>query len=133
MITRGKLAKTTGCSGETIRYFERIGLLPEPERSPAGYRLYNEDHLRRLRFILKARELGFSPQRVRELLRISYGTDDHTRSEVKAVTESHIQEITERIRDLNKLKKRLTEISSHCDGARESSRDCPILISLFGD
>ena len=133
MITRGKLAKATGCNSETIRYFEKIGLMPEPGRTSAGYRVYSEDHVRRLRFTLKAKALGFSADRVSDLLRISYGTEKHTRSEVKALTESHISEISDKIEDLQKLKSRLIDISSHCDGARESSEQCPILISLFAD
>ncbi len=133
MLTRGKLAKQTGCHIETIRYYERVGVLPEAERTPSGYRIYNEDHAERLRFILKAKALGFSPKHVQELLELSDGGDTHTRSEVKSLTEAHINEVSEKITDLQKLKYRLNQISSHCDGSSKSAIDCPILISLFDD
>ncbi len=133
MLTRGKLSEQSGCNTETIRYYERVGLLPEPPRSESGYRMYDDNHVSRLRFIQRARELGFSAERVRDLLDLSDNPKEHTRAEVKALTETHIQEIAEKIRDLQRLKKRLSAISSHCDGANESARDCPILISLFAE
>jgi MerR family mercuric resistance operon transcriptional regulator len=131
MLTRGKLSEHSGCNAETIRYYERVGLLPEPGRSESGYRLYGEEHVSRLGFILRAKELGFSADRIRDLLSLSDNPKQHTRAEVKQLTETHIREISEKIRDLQKLKKRLDAISSHCDGANESVSDCPIIISLF--
>ena len=68
MLTRGKLATQTGCNIETIRYYEATGLLPAPARTAAGYRVYNDDHLRRLHFIQRGKSLGFSSDQVRELL-----------------------------------------------------------------
>ena len=65
MLTRGKLAAQTGCNIETIRYYEKVGIIPDPARTPAGYRVYNEEHINRLRFILRAKELGFSAERIR--------------------------------------------------------------------
>jgi len=131
MLTRGKLAAQTGCHIETIRYYERTGVLPEPERTASGYRIYNKDHVRRLQFIQKAKSLGFSSKRMHELLEISYSAEFNTRSEVKALTETHILEISQKIEDLQKIRGRLLEISSHCDGSEESSDECPIMISLF--
>ena len=133
MITRGVLANQTGCNIETVRYYENVGLLPEPGRSSAGYRIYTDDHVRRLRFILRARELGFSGKKIENLLKISDGGDAYTRAEVKAFTETHIGEIAEKINDLEQLKDRLNEISSHCDGTMKSAQDCPIIVSLFGE
>ena len=129
-LTRGKLAARTGCNIETIRYYEKVGIIPEPERTPAGYRVYDDEHVKRLQFILRAKELGFSAERIRELL---YLSDDasRTRAEVKSLTEIHIKEVTQKIRDLNKLKKRLNGISSYCDGSNKSAKSCPILISIF--
>jgi MerR family mercuric resistance operon transcriptional regulator len=130
MITRGKLAAETGCNIETIRHYENIGLMPNPPRSASGYRMYSEDHIRRLRFIQRARELGFPARRIRELLDLSSGTKN-TRADVKSLTEAHIQEVSNRIKDLQKLKNRLSQISSHCDGSSKSAKTCPIIISLF--
>ncbi len=132
MLTRGKLAKQTGCNAETIRYFEKIGWLKIPDRSDSGYRLYSEEDQRRLLFILKAKELGFDTASIASLLEISDGGDTFTRSEVKSLTESHITEVTRKIKDLQQLKKRLVEISSHCDGSSASAQQCPIITSLFG-
>ncbi len=131
MLTRGKLAKQTGCNIETIRYYEKVNLLPEPPRSASGYRLYDENHLRILKFIQRAKTLGFSTDRIRGLLELSDAGARHTRSEVKTLTEEHIMGISDKIKDLQKLKKRLNQISSHCDGSSKSADSCPILISLF--
>ena len=132
-ITRGALAKQTGCNIETIRYYEDIGLLQQPSRTASGYRVYNADHARRLRFILRAKELGFDRKKIAGLLVLSDSGDVHTRAEVKSLTQTHIDEISERIRDLQKLKKRLNEISSHCDGSGKSAEGCPIITTLFGE
>jgi len=130
-LTRGKLAEHTGCNAETIRYYEKTGLLPDPPRNSSGYRVYGAEHIRRVNFIQRARALGFSAERLQELLDLSSDTRKHTRAEVKNLTQQHIEEIAGKIKDLQKLKKRLTEISSHCDGANATAQDCPILISLF--
>lgn len=133
MLTRGKLAARTGCNIETIRYYESIGLMPAPARSPAGYRQYGEEHLRRLNFIQRARELGFSSEKIQGLLELSRLECGHTRADVKALTEAHIDEIAAQIRDLQKIRRRLQQISSYCDGSGESAATCPILESLFDD
>ena len=133
MLTRGKLAQRTGCNIETVRYHEKVGLLPEPARSDAGYRMYTDEHEKRLRFILRAKELGFTGVSIRNLLMISDAGDDYTRAEVKALTEAHIEEVSEKIRDLQKLKKQLNQISAHCDGSAKSAKSCPIMTNLFGE
>ena len=133
MLTRGKLATQTGCNIETIRYYETTGLLPAPARTASGYRSYSDDHLRRLRFIQRARALGFSADQVRELLELSDPQQGHTRAEVKSLTEVHIDEIAGKIRDLQRIKRRLTEISSHCDGSALGAETCPILETLFDE
>lgn len=130
-LTRGKMADLTGCNSETIRYYERIGLLPKPKRGDNGYGHYGEDEVSRLRFISKAKQLGFSNNEVRELLSISNGADSHTRAEVKALTKNHIESIKHRIRELKKIEKSLTGVFTQCDGANERADHCPILMSLF--
>ena len=133
MLTRGKLATETGCNIETIRYYEAIGLMPAPERTASGYRSYNGEHLRRLNFIQRASSLGFTSEKIQGLLELTDPVGDHTRADVKSVTEAHIEEIAEKIRDLQKIKRRLSQISSYCDGSGESATTCPILESLFDD
>jgi MerR family mercuric resistance operon transcriptional regulator len=133
MLTRGKLAKQTGCNIETIRYYEATGLLPAAARTPAGYRIYSQNHLRRLNFIQRAKLLGFSSEQVRELLALTDPGEDHTRAAVKSLTETHIDAIAGKIRDLQRIKRRLSQISSFCDGSAKSADTCPILESLFED
>ena len=133
MLTRGRLATRTGCNIETIRYYENIGLIPSPARSASGYRNYNDEHLRRLNFIQRARSLGFSSEQIRGLLDLTEAEGNKTRADVKALTEAHIDEISLKIKDLQKIKKRLSQISSFCDGSSKSASTCPILESLFDD
>ena len=133
MLTRGKLASKTGCNLETIRYYEKIGLIPVPQRTGSGYRVYGDEHLKSLNFIQRARTLGFSTEHIRGFLELSGQRSQHTRAEVKSLTEDHIGEVSAKIRDLEKLRERLTQISSHCDGSGKSAEDCPILVSLFDE
>ncbi len=133
MLTRGKLATQTGCNIETIRYYETIELLPAPARTASGYRAYSNEHLRRLNFIQRARSLGFSSEQTRGLLDLTEAEGHKTRADVKSLTEAHIDEISQKIKDLQKIKKRLRQISSFCDGSEKSARTCPILESLFDD
>ncbi|MFT5260790.1 MAG: MerR family mercuric resistance operon transcriptional regulator [Saprospiraceae bacterium] len=132
-ITRGKLAEQTGCHAETIRYYEKVGLLSEPDRSPAGYRIYSDEHVKQLKFILRSKALGFSAERIRSLVELSNTADNHTRAEVKSVTADHIEEISLKIKDLQKLKSQLSKLSAHCDGSSKSAESCPILISLLDE
>lgn len=131
MLTRGKLAAQTGCNIETIRYYENIGLIPPAARSASGYRHYGDEHLRRLKFIQHARALGFTSAHIGELLRLGEAGARHTRADVKRLTEAHIEDIAARIRDLQKIKRRLQQISSFCDGSDAGADTCPIIESLF--
>ena len=133
MLTRGKLARRTGCNIETIRYYESIGLLPEPRRTASGYRDYSDEDERRLKFIQRARGLGFDSKQIQDLLTLRDDGQGHTRAEVKTLTETHIDEISAKIRDLQKIRCRLQQISSYCDGSGKSASTCPILESLFDD
>ena len=133
MLTRGKLAERTGCNLETIRYYETIGLIPEPQRSASGYRTYGSEHVRLLNFIQRARGLGFSRQQIHGLLELSADGQGYTRADVKALTEAHIDDVSRKIRDLQRIKRRLSQISSYCDGSARSAGSCPILGSLFDE
>lgn len=129
-LTIGALSKRAGVNIETIRYYERSGLMPEPPRSEGGHRLYSRDHLKRLAFIRRSRELGFSLEEIRALLRLVDG-GDYTCGEVKALTDRHLKEVRQKIADLQRLEKTLGEISSQCEGG--AVPECPIIEALFDD
>lgn len=123
----GKLASKTGCNIETIRYYERIGLLPKPPRSAGGQRLYGEDDAKRLIFVRRSRELGFPLEDVRDLLNYIDG-GDYTCAEIRALTVDHLAEVRSKLRDLRRLERALKEMIVACDGG--DLPDCPILEAL---
>ena len=127
-FTIGALSKGTGCHIETIRYYERIGLMPKPSRSPGGHRLYEDDHLRRLTFIRRSRELGFTLEEVRGLLRLVDG-GSYTCAEVKALTLDHAAEVRRKVADLRKLERVLADMAAECEGGEVP--ECPIIDALF--
>lgn len=136
MTTRGKhpkptigyVAKVTGCNIETIRYYERIGLLPKPPRSDGGYRMYSAEDIKRLNFIRRSRNLGFHLNEVRDLLSL-VDTNTYTCAEVKDITMNHLAETEQKIADLTKLRKVLKDMASQCEG--EKIPECPIIDVLF--
>ncbi len=127
-LTIGRLAKKAGVNLETVRFYERRGLLPRPPRSSSGYRLFPADAARRLRFIRRAQELGFSLKEIGELLslRVSRRTTSAT---IRARTEAKITDIEQKIMSLESIKKTLQKLTGVCDGCAPLS-DCPILESL---
>jgi len=126
-LKRAGLASLGGCNIETIRYYEKIGLMPDPPRSAAGYRLYGEHHVMRLRFILRARELGFSTADIRGLLApLDDGTQ--TCARVKARTEQHLAQVRRKIADLKRIERVLAQTAQQCTGSEV--RECPILQAL---
>ena len=126
-FTRGDLARATGCNIETIRYYEKTGLLPDPPRTDAGYRIYSAAHATRLRFILRARELGFSMEDIRGLMGLEDGTAP-TCAEVKERTERHLADVRARIADLRRIESVLAATASRCSGAEVP--DCPVLDAI---
>jgi len=128
MVTIGGLSKQTGCHIETIRYYERIGILSKPPRSEGGHRLYEREQIKRLVFIRRSRELGFSLDEIRALLGLVDGKR-YTCQEVKMVTDRHLEDVGRKISDLRKLQKTLKAITSQCEGG--SVPDCPIIDALF--
>lgn len=124
----GQLSEKTNCKIETIRYYERIGLLPEPGRTEGGYRTYNEDQLKRLAFIRRSRELGFTIEEIRALLNLVDG-GVYTCGDVKSITMEHVESIRQKIADLKKLEKTLSRIASQCAG--DATPECPIIDALF--
>ena len=130
-LTIGELAKRGGVNLETVRYYERKGLLPAPPRNPSGYRAFPEDAVRRIRFIKRAQELGFSLKEIGELLalRVDPGS---TRAQVRERASAKIADIEERIRTLKSMKKALEGLAATCCGEGAAS-DCPILESLSSE
>lgn len=120
----GALSAQTGVHIETIRYYERIGIMPAPPRTEGRQRVYDVDHLKRLTFIRRGRELGFSLDQIRELLGLVRG-HELTCAEVKAMTETHVSDILRKVKDLRKLERVLSSLAARCHG-REVP-DCPIL------
>lgn len=128
-ITIGELSSRTGVNIETIRYYERIGLVPPPPRSAGRRRLYDDDHRQRLSFIRRARELGFSLDQVRALLALS-GKHGMACDEVKTMTDGHIADVRHKIHDLRKLDRVLSNLAGRC--RPNSVPECPILEALSG-
>lgn len=130
-LTIGHLAKQAGVNLETVRFYERRGLLPRPPRSAAGYRLFPAEAARRLKFIRRAQELGFSLAEIRELLslRMSRAT---TSAAIRARAEAKIADIEAKIRTLESMKKTLRRLTRVCDGCAPVA-ECPILESLDGE
>ena len=129
-VTIGTLSKHSGCNIETIRYYERIELLPPPPRSPGGNRLYGSEHLKRLTFIRRSRELGFTLDEVRTMLSLVDG-GAYTCADVQALSALHLQNVRYKIRDLKKLETTLAAIVSQCSG--DKVPECPIIDALFAE
>ena len=127
-LTRGTLAVRTGCNIETIRYYERVGLLPPPPRSGGGHRLYGEGLVRRLNFVRRSRDLGFSIKEIRELLRLVDG-GNYTCREVEKLARDHVREVRRKIADLRKLERVFETMAAQCSG--DAVPDCPIIDALF--
>jgi MerR family mercuric resistance operon transcriptional regulator len=127
-LTRGALAARTGCNIETIRYYERAGLLPPPPRSMGGHRLYGEGLIRRLNFVRRSRDLGFSIEEIRELLRLVDG-GTYTCGEVEQLARDHVREIRRKIADLKRLQRVFETMAEQCSG--DAVPDCPIIDALF--
>ena len=125
----GELARSAGVNVQTVRYYERRGLLPEPRRRESGYREYTRDDLDRLRFIRRGQELGFTLSEIAELL--ERRTDpDTTADEVKARAEAKIADIDARIADLQRIRHALEHLAGQCRGGTGPTGDCPLLEAM---
>jgi Cd(II)/Pb(II)-responsive transcriptional regulator len=124
----GELAKRTGCLVETIRYYEREGLLLEPARSEGNYRLYTDIHVERLQFIRHCRVLDMTLEEIRNLLKFR-DTPDENCSQVNALLDEHIEHVSNRIKELRFLQKDLRRLRNLCERA-QAVKDCRILQSL---
>jgi len=124
----GVLAERSGVNIETIRYYEKIGVMPKPARSAGGYRVYGNDHARRLHFVRRGRELGFSLDELRGLLRLVDG-HAYTCQEVHALTIEHLKDIRQKIADLRRLERAMSDMATQCTG--DQVPECPIIDALF--
>lgn len=130
-LTIGRLAKQAGVNLETVRYYERRGLLRTPPRSAAGYRLFPKDAPRRLKFIRRAQELGFSLAEIRDLLSLR-GSSTAQCSDVRQRTEAKIADVEAKIQALDLIKRTLQKLASACP-AHGPVSECPILDSFDGE
>lgn len=127
-LTIGRLAKQAGVNLETVRYYERRGLLPKPPRSASGYRLFPVEAARRLRFIRRAQQLGFSLGEIRELLSLRMSATARS-TDVRKRAEAKIAHINAKIRSLDSMKRTLRKLTNACEGCGPIVA-CPILESL---
>lgn len=130
-MTIGKLAKATGVGAETIRYYERSGFLPPPDRMPSGYRVYGADAAKRVRFIREGQALGFTLNEIRELFSL---TDDPNAdcASVNARARAKLEEINDKIRTLKKMKQSLERLSDYCPADEHPLSECSIINYLYG-
>jgi MerR family mercuric resistance operon transcriptional regulator len=126
-LTTGQLAKEAGVNIETIRYYERYGLIPEPPRRESGYRDYTPGYIERIRFIKRAQALGFTLKEISELLSVADGKP--ACKDIRKFAEDKVKDIETRIHDLQQIKMVLNDLIKRCLGKRKIS-ECPIIESL---
>lgn len=126
-LTIGRLAAAAGVNLETVRYYERIKLMPPPARTTSGHRAYEEAHVRKLAFIRRARQLGFSIEQIRTLLALAEPSRASC-AEVQKVAQTHLDEVRAKLADLAKLECILAESIARCSG--EVAPSCPVLDML---
>lgn len=127
-MTRAELANRTNCNLETIRHYEKIGVMPDPPRSETGYRQYNEEHERRLRFIMRGRELDFSISELKALLDL-VDRRAVTCGEVERLAKTHLLSVRQKISDLRRMERVLDRTLKSC--SRNDVPECPIIDALF--
>lgn len=129
-MTIGKLAKATDCKPETIRFYEKVGLLPKPKRSGSGYRLYSEDYLRRLSFIRRGRDLGFSLDDIGLMLELAEDQDSSCQ-EISRLSRDRLSTIQEKLCRLQALSNELNRLIGQCNDGRVA--ECRIIEALTED
>ena len=129
-LTVSQVAKRAGINLQTVRYYERQGLLAPVSRTDAGYRIFSSDAVRRIRFIKRAQELGFSLKEIKELL--SWRIDAHTtQADIRKRTRTKIADVEQKILHLQAIHASLLRMAEDCSGCG-ALKDCPILESLDG-
>ena len=127
-IRIGELSRRATCNIETIRYYERVGLLPGPSRSASRYRLYDGDDVNRLTFVRRARELGFTLEEVRALLALSADQAEDTCSQVRQVAAGHLADVRAKSAYLRAMERVLADAVRRCDAGEPSG--CPVIDAL---
>jgi MerR family copper efflux transcriptional regulator len=127
----GEVAERGGVNLQSIRYYEREGLLPAPPRLASGYRLFTEETVRRVRFIKRAQELGFTLAEIRDIFRLRVD-ENRSSAEVRSLAEAKIADIDDKIRSLEAMKRALTHLTERCSGHGPAS-ECPILEGIDSD
>lgn len=130
MLKIGQLAKLADVTPDTIRYYEKQGMMTHEERTEGGYRLYNEQDLQRLRFIRYAKQLGFTLETIAELLSIRVDPAHHTCQESKAIVDSRLVDVESKIKELKKMRDSLKRLSHACCGSTHATTYCSILEAL---
>ena len=123
-LKRSDLARLTGCNLETIRYYENVGLVPDPPRTASGHRRYSTAHVERLNFVMRARDLGFTMEEIRGLLSL-VDRGSHTCAEVERMGRHHLEVVRDQIRDLQVIETVLAQTIARCTGS--DTPDCPLL------
>lgn len=127
-MTIGELARSTGVHVETVRYYERCGLVPQPARRPSGYRVYSADSVARIRFIKNAQELGFSLAEIKKLLELRIDANTNC-GEVRRQAQIKLSEINDKIRALQQMQQALLQLVAACEQGGPQG-ECPILDAL---
>lgn len=123
----GQLAKSSGVNSKLIRYYESIGIVPKPTRTESGYRTYSNNDIQFLRFIKRARSLGFSMKEIRKLVGL-WRNKSRASREVKALAIAHVQELEIKIKEMQEMADNLRALARNCHG--DNRPDCPILKGL---
>ena len=134
MFQIGELAKRCGVTTDTLRFYEKNGLIKPAGRSDSGYRLYSEDNQHQVAFVLKAKDLGLSLEEIKELLEIKLEATEHSCAEVKAITSAKLQTIDEKIEELTRIRQALKKINDACCGdVEDNASHCSILGALASE
>lgn len=126
-MTIGEVARASGVSAKMIRYYESIGLIPAASRTDSGYRIYTENDVHTLRFVRRARDLGFPVEAIAELLALWQDRSRHS-ADVKRVALEHVETLEKKIGELRAMADTLRELATRCAG--DHRPDCPILADL---
>lgn len=126
----GRASKASGVSAKMIRYYESVGLIPEAQRSDAGYRVYSDNDVHTLRFVLRSRDLGFSVKEISQLLEL-WQDRNRASADVKAFAQKHIDQLNGKIDELTSMVQTLEHLASNCQG--NNRPECPILNELASE
>ena len=129
-LRRVDIARATGCNLETIRYYEKVGIMPDPPRTANGYRCYDDTHVRRLKFVMRSRDLGFSLEEIRGLLGL---VDDRSQTcaQVQSVAEAHLEDVQAKIADLTRIERVLSKTVARCTG--DAAPECAVIDALLAE